>query len=170
MVMDSTPSSAALSIASLNPGMSVSQPSRPKRFAAVYLLERKFSNMSDHANRSSNTFLRSLLYGVARCTSMRSRSRLHMSRSAMCMYSYPIFPQYVSRSLAKICRSVCTGLSSDRKPFMRHVPRKNSRSKSASVNPYSAGSSSMGTGRASNPSGSSCAIAWPLTWNARTRK
>jgi hypothetical protein len=60
IVSDSTPSSEALSMASLNPGIRVSHPSSPNRFAAVYLLLRKFSNISDHARRSSKTFFRSL--------------------------------------------------------------------------------------------------------------
>ena len=38
-----------------------------------------------------------------------------------------------------------------------------SRSRSLSEKPYSAGSSSSGTGRASRPSGSSLALKWPLT-------
>mmetsp|Transcript_11153 Transcript_11153/g.47575 ORF Transcript_11153/g.47575 Transcript_11153/m.47575 type:complete len:488 (-) Transcript_11153:233-1696(-) len=168
IVSDSTPSSEALSMASLNPGIRVSHPSSPNRFAAVYLLLRKFSNISDHARRSSKTFFRSLEYSSAFCVSILSRNQLHLSRSWMCMYSYPMLPQYVSRSLRKICRSVCTGLSSDRKPFMRQVPKKNSRSRSCSVNPYSAGSSSTGTAFTSRFRGSKVDMECPFTWYART--
>ena len=87
IVMDSQPSSAALSMDSLNPGIMVSHPSRPNRLAAVYLLERKFSNISAHARRSSRTFLRDLLYCVRSCCSIFSLSQLHWSLSEMCMYS-----------------------------------------------------------------------------------
>ena len=87
IVMDSTPSSAALSMDSLNPGIMVSHPSRPNLLAAVYLFERKFSNMSAHASRSKSTFLRDLLYCARSCCSIFSRSQLHWSLSEMCMYS-----------------------------------------------------------------------------------
>jgi hypothetical protein len=41
-----TPMSAAESMSAFMPGMSASQPSSPKRLAAVYLLARKDSNIS----------------------------------------------------------------------------------------------------------------------------
>lgn len=52
MQMSSTPRSAAASIMAFIPGISVSQPSSPNRFAAAYLFARKPSKSSDHANRS----------------------------------------------------------------------------------------------------------------------
>ena len=39
--------------------------------------------------------------------------------------SYPIEPQYASRSLCRTSRSVLIGRSSLRNPFMFHVPKKN---------------------------------------------
>lgn len=52
----STPSSALRSMMVFMPGMRVSQPSRPKRFALVCLFARKLSNSSLHASLSMMFF------------------------------------------------------------------------------------------------------------------
>ena len=141
-------------------------PAPPARTAWPCVLLRE-SFRTCRPREAPGNLLALLVDRASLCVSMRSRSQLHR-RGPRCAWTVPDVPA-VRRGAAQICRSVCTGLSSLRKPFMRHVPRKNSRSKSASVNPYSAGSSSIGALRASRANGSSVAIEWPFTWYARTR-
>ena len=45
MIIDSTPSSLDLSMISFMAGISISQPSKPKRFSEVHLRARKASNL-----------------------------------------------------------------------------------------------------------------------------
>ena len=87
ITIDSTPRSADVSMSAFMPGISASQPSSPKRLAAVYLLARNDSNISDHVSRSRMLSFFSAVYAGGSAVSRRARSQLHLSRSGMCMYS-----------------------------------------------------------------------------------